>query len=117
MVYFAFFIAPITNLEGLTTIAILSDCSIQILFSVTQITSNELTGPTYEFTLSIDGALYVSQSNTTNSLTPSFTFSNNVTFTPDICYDITVSVNNCPNEEDRATAPPVYFSLQGIEID
>ena len=49
--------------------------------------------------------------NVTDSLMPSITFS--TTFTPDVCYILTVSVKNCPSE--GYTASPTYFSLQGIE--
>ena len=53
----------------------------------------------------------------TDSLTPSVTFSSNITFTSDVCYNITVSVKNCANEGDGATASPTYFRLQGIVIN
>ena len=52
----------------------------------------------------------------TDSLTHNVTFSFYVTFTPDICYSITVSVKNCANEGDEATASPTYFSLRGTEF-
>ena len=57
-----------------------------------------------------------SKDNVTDSLTPSVTFSSNIIFMRDVCYGITVSVKNCANEGDGATASPTYFSLQGIVL-
>ena len=51
--------------------------------------------------------------NATDSLTPNVTLS--TTFIPDVCYNLTVSVENCPNREYGDTASPTYFSLPGIE--
>ena len=106
------FIDPVSSLEGTTNITILSDSSTQISFSVSQITSNRLTGLNYTFTLNQESVVLESRDNETNSLSPIVTFSDK--FTPDICYTLTVSVKNCAN--DGATASPTSFRLQGIKL-
>ena len=112
---FPFSTASISSFESLTTINLLYDCFIQTSSSVTQITSNRLTGLIYTFTLSNENAVFENLTIETDSLTPSVTFSFNVIFTSDICYSITISVKNCASEGDEVTASPTYFSLRGIE--
>ena len=106
---------PISALGGTTTITILLNSSIQISFSVSQISSNRLTGLNYFFKL-IGNEKSENITLVTDYLNPSVTFSDNVKFAPDICYTITVSVANCANEGAVVTASPTYFRLQGIEL-